>query len=169
MKTMTPRQLRIALATAIAMFLLLVLVLNLRWLGGITGAIFSESEPPGIYREVDVPVRRGGMVQLRQLMKHVAGVPGDTVLVTPEGSYVNGKLWPYSAIPAGSTYSHYPFGLYKLAPGQFWLLGRHPLSWDSRYAGPIPQDLISGAIQPVWTISNGYAPGTLPWHTEQPR
>ena len=103
------------------------------------------------------------MVELRRLTKHVAAIPGDTVRVTPEGSYINGKLWPYSAIPARSLYRPFPFGTYKLAAGQYWVLGDHPLSYDSRYIGMIPWDLINAPVTPVWTVSNGYAPGTSLW------
>jgi type IV secretory pathway protease TraF len=149
------------LIIALTMALLMVFGLGFRAFG-IYGAP-TDSEPNGLYRTTSGPITRGGMVELRKLIKHVAGVPGDTVRVTPEGSYINGKLWPYSAIPNGTPYTHFPYGTYKLAPGQFWLLGHNPLSWDSRYLGPIPQDMINSAVKPFWTISNGYAPGTHPW------
>ena len=149
--------------TAIAILMIpYFVVFNLRWLG-ITGAIFSDSEPPGLYREVHVPIERGAMVQMRQLMKHVAAVPGDTVCATPMGSFVNHRLWPNSDIPTDAKYPHYPYGCYKLAAGQYWILGSHPLSYDSRYLGMIPWDLIDGTVKPFWTKSNGYAPGTWPW------
>src|SRR5712692_1555501 len=93
------------LITGWSLVVLGVLAAHLRWVEGMTGAIFSESEPPGLYRTVSKPIVRGGMVQLRSLMKHVAGIPGDTVRLTPEGSYINGKLWPYSAIPS-DVHSH---------------------------------------------------------------
>jgi type IV secretory pathway protease TraF len=142
---------------------LFALAAHLRYVEGITGAIFSDSEPLGWYRTVSGSVQRDEMVQLRQLLKHVAGVPGDIVAVTPAGSIINGKLWPHSAVPAQSDYKPYAYGTYKLAPGQYWLLGSNPWSYDSRLIGPIPQDLISGPVKPLWTHSNGYAPGTRPW------
>ena len=89
--------------------------------------------------------------------------PGDTVRVTPEGSYINGKLWPYSAISTTAKgYEPFCFGTYTLQPGQYWLLGTSPDSWDSRYIGPVPIDLIESTIRPVWTASNGYTAATLP-------
>ena len=129
---------------------------------GIAGNL-TNSEPYGFYIRTPGDPIRGNMVALRSLIKHVAAVPGDTVRATPEGSYINGKLWPYSAIPTDSHYRPFPYGTYKLASGQFWLLGHSPLSWDSRYLGPIPQDLINFPLKPLWTHSNGYAPGTRPW------
>jgi len=149
------------LALSLTLNMLFVFGLTLHFVG-VTGAVFSDSEPRGLYRTTSGPVTRGAIVELGQLSKHVAGVPGDTIRVTPEGSYVNGELWPNSA-PICQHYKPVPFGTYKLGPGQYWLLGRNPSSWDSRYAGFIPWDLIYSTITPVWTISNGYAPGTRPW------
>jgi type IV secretory pathway protease TraF len=123
---------------------------SLRW-SGVTGNT-TDSEPRGLYlREPGQPIR-GGIVQLRPLMKHIAGVPGDTIVVTNRGSYINGRLWPHSAIPA-QTYGYrpFPFGTYQLQPGQYWVLGTGADSWDSRWIGPIPQDLIASNISPLWT------------------
>jgi type IV secretory pathway protease TraF len=123
----------------------------------------TDSEPYGLYIRTPGLPAHGEMLELRQLIKHVAGTPGDTIRVTPEGSYINGKLWPYSAIPTDSHYRPYPYGTYKLGQGQFWVLGSNPLSWDSRYIGMIPIDLINSPIKPLFTFSNGYAPATRPW------
>ncbi|HVN90984.1 MAG TPA: S26 family signal peptidase [Candidatus Binataceae bacterium] len=141
-------------ALAIILFLL-----GLRYFG-VTGAL-TDSEPWGFYRVSHEPIRRGGMVELRSLIKHIAAVPGDTVRVTPEGSYVNGKLWPDSGIPVSAPYRPFPYGTYTLAPGQYWILGHNPASWDSRYIGMIPRDLINTTVKPLLTFSNGYAAGTL--------
>ncbi len=123
----------------------------------------TNSEPTGIYLRVPGEPERGGMVALRSLMKHVVAVPGDVVTVTAQGTYVNGQLWPHSAVSTtASGYRHFPFGAYTLQPGQYWLLGTSPDSWDSRYIGPVPIDLIENTIRPVWTSGNGYAAATRP-------
>jgi type IV secretory pathway protease TraF len=123
----------------------------------------TDSEPTGIYLRVPGKPERGGMVALRSLMKHVIAVPGDVVTVTPAGTYVNGQLFPHSAISATTKgYTPFPFGVYTLRPGQCWLLGTSPDSWDSRYIGPVPIDLIEGSVEPVWTTGNGYSPATRP-------
>jgi type IV secretory pathway protease TraF len=125
---------------------------TLRWYG-VAGNL-TDSEPIGLYlREPGNPAR-GGMVALRPLMKNIAGVPGDTVTVTPSGSYINGRLWPNSAIPS-QTYGYrpFPFGTYKLQPGQYWLMGTGSDSWDSRWIGPVPDDLIANNITPLLTIN----------------
>jgi type IV secretory pathway protease TraF len=123
----------------------------------------TDSEPTGIYLRVPRRPERGGMVAVRSLMKHVVAVPGDVVTVTPQGTRVNGRLWPSSAIAEDTHgYQPFPFGTYTLRPGQYWLLGTSPDSWDSRYIGPVPIDLIEGSVEPVWTTGNGYAPATRP-------
>jgi signal peptidase I len=131
-------------------------------LGGLVVNL-TNSEPTGLYLRVPGEPERGGMVALRSLMKHVVAVPGDVVTVTALGTYVNGQLIPHSAIPATAKgYRPFPFGAYTLHPGQYWLLGTSPDSWDSRYIGPVPIDLIEGSVEPVWTTGNGYAPATRP-------
>jgi type IV secretory pathway protease TraF len=122
---------------------------TLRWCG-LTGNL-TESEPQGLYLTIPGLPERGSMVALRPLMKHAAGLPGDTVTVTPQGSFINGKLWPDSAPAAHSLYRPYPFGIYHLGPYQYWLLGTSPASWDSRYEGPFPADLLANRIAPLLT------------------
>jgi type IV secretory pathway protease TraF len=50
-------------------------------------------------------------VALAMPLKQIAGMPGDIVSVTPQGSYINGRLIPNSAplLPR-----HYPYGQYIL-------------------------------------------------------
>jgi type IV secretory pathway protease TraF len=81
-------------------------------------------------------------------LKQVAALPGDTVRVTPEGTYVNGRPWPHSGIPTGAP-NHFPFGTYRIHPHQLWVLGDNPLSYDSRYFGMIPESLVSATAKPL--------------------
>jgi type IV secretory pathway protease TraF len=123
----------------------------------------TSSEPTGIYLRVRGEPARGSMVALRSLMKHVVAVPGDVVTLTPQGTYVDGRLFPRSGLPAtASSYRPFPFGTYTLQPGQYWLLGTSTDSWDSRYIGPVPSDLIESTIRPLWTTSNGHAAPVRP-------
>jgi conjugal transfer pilin signal peptidase TrbI len=110
----------------------------------------SPSEPRGLYRLTHEPLQRGRYVVLKMPLKQIAGVPGDTVRTAPEGSYVNGQLWPKSGIPAGVR-EHFPFGTYVLRPGQLWVLGDHPLSFDSRYFGMVPDTLVNATAEPLLT------------------
>jgi type IV secretory pathway protease TraF len=110
----------------------------------------SPSEPRGIYRLTHEPLTRGAFVVLKMPLKQIAGLPGDTIRVTPYGSYVNGELWPDSGIPAAAT-NHFAYGTYVLQPGQLWVLGNHPLSYDSRYLGMIPEALVNATARPLFT------------------
>ncbi len=152
---------RIKTVALICTLAILALIITFKTFG-LSGTL-TDSEPWGLYRISYGSLAPGRMVQLRLLTKHIAGIPGDTVRVTAEGSFINGKLWPWSAIPPHTPYRPLPYGSYKLAPGQFWLLGSNPMSWDSRYLGPIPFDMIQSTIEPWWTVSNGYALGSRPW------
>ena len=80
-------------------------------------------------------------------LKRIAGMPGDIVTVTPQGSYINGKLIPNSAPVVNR---HYPYGQYILGPADVWVVGKDPRSWDSRYFGPIRETLINATAEPIW-------------------
>jgi type IV secretory pathway protease TraF len=140
----------ILIAVTAALFLA-VASLNLLHVAG----NLSPSEPRGFYRITHDPLQRGTYVILKMPLKRVAALPGDTVRVTAQGTYVNGKLWPGSAIPADvletHRLEHYPFGVYVLRSGQLWVLSNNPLGWDSRYFGPIDQQLVSATAQPLFT------------------
>jgi type IV secretory pathway protease TraF len=115
----------------------------------------SPSVPRGFYRITHDPLQRGTFVVLKMPLKRVAAVPGDTVRLAAEGTYVNGRLWPGSGIPADVLVSHrlehYPFGVYVLKAGQLWVLSNNPLGWDSRYFGPIDEQLVGATARPLFT------------------
>jgi type IV secretory pathway protease TraF len=46
---------------------------------------------------------------------------------------------------------HYPFGTYVLKAGQLWVLSSNPRGWDSRYFGPIDEQLVSATARPLLT------------------
>ncbi len=133
----------------IAVSLMLILVLAGTSLFRVKGNI-SPSEPRGLWRLTDEPLRRGAYVVLKMPLKQIAALNGDTVRNTPEGSYINGKLWPHSGIPAGVR-DHFPYGYHVLHAGEVWVLGNHPLSWDSRYFGPVPEALVASTAEPLLT------------------
>jgi type IV secretory pathway protease TraF len=116
----------------------------------------SPSAPRGLYRITHSHLQRGTFVILKMPLKRIAGVAGDIVRVAPEGSYINGKLWPGSGVPrdvlANHWLEHYPFGTYTLKPGQLWVLSHNPLGWDSRYFGPIDQSLVNATAEPLLTM-----------------
>jgi type IV secretory pathway protease TraF len=106
----------------------------------------SPSVPMGLWHLTHQPLTRKAYVRLKMPMKQIAGITGDTIRVTPEGSYVNGRLWPDSA-PIGD--HHCPFGEYVLRPGELWLLSSHPFGWDSRYYCAVPESLVDSTAKLV--------------------
>jgi conjugative transfer signal peptidase TraF len=96
---------------------------------------------------VDCP---GGGVTV---LKEIAAGPGSVVIVSRQGTTINGKLWPDSAPllhdPKGRPL-HPDFGRHVLQPGEYWLMGENPLSWDSRYWGPIHRAGIRRVLRPLW-------------------
>ena len=104
----------------------------------------SPSVPMGVWHLTHQPLTRKAYVRLKMPIKQIAGMTGDTIRVTPEGSYVNGWLWPHTA---PITDHHCPFGKYVLKPGELWLLSSHPFGWDSRYYCAVPQGLVDSTAE----------------------
>lgn len=113
----------------------------------------TPSMPEGIYWlwPGNQPVK-GQTVVLRNEIKVLRGKPGDTVEVSAVGTRVNGgPLIPMSAPILNAPYHPCPFGTYKLAEDQYWVLGNHPRSWDSRYLCGVPGSLLGGTAEALWT------------------
>lgn len=74
------------------------------------------------------------------LIKRVVGVAGDLVAASNTGIYINGKSVPNSRPldldTQGCALPHLR-GFFRLKPGEIWVAGEHPNSFDSRYFGPV--------------------------------
>lgn len=90
------------------------------------------------------PVIKNG----KMMAKYIRGLPGDKVTITPdEKIYVNDKL-----IATGMAHLHGAnpkdmrkfFGSRVLGDDEYWVMGTLPLSFDSRYYGPVKSDQIKG-------------------------
>jgi type IV secretory pathway protease TraF len=108
----------------------------------------SPSAPKGLYHLVIAAPAKGEYVALAMPLKKIAGMPGDVVTVTPRGAYINGRPILNSA-PMMTR--HYPYGTYVLGPSDLWVVGKDPMSYDSRYFGPIPMSLINAIAEPLIT------------------
>lgn len=89
------------------------------------------------------------------LIKPVAAVAGDLVLVTRAGVSVNGidvdGTAPLDRDTAGRPLQAFPAGTHKVQPGHVWLLaGLVRNSFDSRYYGPVPVGSVQSVAYPVW-------------------
>ena len=85
-------------------------------------------------------------------VKQVAALPGDRVDVDEQGMHVNGRTLA-DALLLTSTLNK-PIEAFVRSdvvhPGQYWVLGTSPDSFDSRYWGPIRQDQIVGMATVVF-------------------
>jgi signal peptidase I len=91
---------------------------------------------------------------IKDLVKRVIGLPGDTIQSTPDGKVeVNGAILKEPYLPAGTL----TFNLTKqvIPPGHYWVMGdNRGDSADSRVFGPIPKKLIVGrAFVLIWPLS----------------
>lgn len=140
----------------------------------------SPSIPPGIYRRVDEPVQQDDLVAAclppalaylalsrgylgagscpsgaQPVLKKVLALPGDRFEFTAYGFLRDGKLLPTTAsMPRdrrGRPVPHISFGIYTVRPGEIWLYGELPNSWDSRYWGSLPISSVRETLRPAWT------------------
>lgn len=94
---------------------------------------------------------------LEPLVKPVAAVAGDVVIVTAHGVAVNGEAIentaPLIRDDAGRALHPVPEGIYAVESGNVWLLSSHDVrSFDSRYFGPVPVSAVLAVARPllVW-------------------
>jgi conjugative transfer signal peptidase TraF len=142
---------------------------------------FTDSMPLGLYRVVDRPFQRGDFVEVclpaaiaqwgkargyigagncpdgsEPLLKQVAAVGGDTVLVTLKGVTVNGKRLPHSGFVMRDTLQRPMISqvasVHRVLPAdEVWLYGvGNYRSWDSRYFGAVKRTVIRHVVEPVW-------------------
>ncbi len=126
------------------------------------GVVVIACPPPTAILELGVDRRYLGdgdcPSRYEPLIKPIAAVPGDTVMVRPDGVIeVNGAPLNNSRSlrddEDGRPLSGVPAGTYTVAPGQVWLISTYsPRSFDSRYLGPVPIASIRGTVKPLWTI-----------------
>jgi conjugative transfer signal peptidase TraF len=95
----------------------------------------------------------------QELVKEIAAIPGDSVVLARAGFMVNGRVIPGSALRAadrsGRPLPHPPFGQRAVPRGELWVLGLdHCASWDSRYFGAVPLDHVRAAAIPLLTFGS---------------
>ena len=91
------------------------------------------------------------------LMKPIVARAGDVVEVSAAGVRVSGNLLRNSAPllrdTAGRPLSPWPADKYAVPPGVVWLISDyHARSFDSRYFGPIPTNLIKDHLRPLLVL-----------------
>ncbi|MEQ9418099.1 MAG: signal peptidase I [Salinisphaeraceae bacterium] len=88
------------------------------------------------------------------MIKIVAGVPGDTVRVTPEAVFVNqAKVADITVDTIGEKTGN-PVSVKtidtRIPPGHYFVLGTHPKSYDSRFWGLVKPDQLIGRAYGLW-------------------
>lgn len=144
----------------------------------------TPSMARGVWQQTDQPLARGVVViacppptaalklgvdrhylgegdcpsRYEPLIKPIAAMPGDTVVVRPSGAIEINRT-PLNNSHSlrndegGRPLTGVPAGTYTVAPGHVWLISTYsPLSFDSRYLGPVPISSIRGTVKPLWTI-----------------
>lgn len=152
------------------------------WFAGVRFTL-TPSVPMGLYLYTDKPPRPGRLAlfcaprdaarfALRRgylrsgpcpghaepLGKYVLAIPGDTLVLSPEGLSVNGHAVDSSAVyyrdSRGRELLHYPFGTHVVGRDSLFMFsGHHPRSFDSRYFGPIPRSSVISTARPLWTFN----------------
>lgn len=94
------------------------------------------------------------------MLKRVAAVGGAWISAQDDGVRVDGRLLPLSAHravdAAGRPMPRPVPARLRLAPSQLWVMSdTHPLSFDSRYFGPIERAWVMEVLVPVATWGPG--------------
>lgn len=109
-----------------------------------TGDIVVFKRPP----HADV-----GPPSIKDLVKRVIGLPGQTIWSHGGQVYIDGKILPEPWLPPGTvTRGIRP---QKIPPDHYFVMGdNRGDSLDSRYFGPIPGSLIVGrVVARIWPLS----------------
>jgi signal peptidase I len=99
---------------------------------------------------------------VKDLIKRVIGLPGDTVTIANNHVYINNHqlIEPYLRAQDVTTVHPGPYACTtqapcKIAKGQIWVMGDNRVfSEDSRYFGPIPESSVVGrAFYRIWPLN----------------
>jgi conjugative transfer signal peptidase TraF len=149
---------------------------------GLVVALTDSSSPVGIYRTVSRPLARGALVEAclpdgiasyglargylasgdcsnhtEPVLKIIGAMPGDQVDLATGAVQVNAISLRNSATLScdskGRELLSVARGSHRTAAHEVWLFGLNDArSWDSRYFGPVPIELVRGVLEPVLTV-----------------
>jgi len=99
------------------------------------------------------PPNEGGDVNIKDLIKRVVALPGETIEANEGKVYIDGHELREPYLGPDVETSNLP--RQKVPPGHYWVMGdNRGNSKDARVFGPIPKDLIVGrAFVRVWPLS----------------
>jgi len=112
-------------------------------------AVFDEALARGY-------IGNGGFSHYETMLKRLVAVGGDVVTIDDRGVSVNGQTLknskPMPMDEAGRPMPVWHLKDYRLSEGEVLLMSDYsPISFDSRYFGPIPRTQIQSVVRPVLT------------------
>lgn len=160
-----------------------LLLLTIAWRSGIHLNL-TASMPAGLYVEANGAPTRGSIVLAclpsavaalarergyvprgercpggtAPVGKVVLAVQGDTVTLTAKGLELNGReipnSRPLSFDSRGRRLVSPSIGPHLVGAGELWLVAPSPLSFDSRYFGPVAEGAVLTVVRPLWTAGS---------------
>ncbi len=90
---------------------------------------------------------------VKDLIKRVVGLPGESLEGHDGHVYVDGRVLEETYLPDGVVTGE--FGPQEVPAGSYWMMGdNRTQSRDSRYFGPIPEsDIVGRAFVRLWPVS----------------
>lgn len=84
--------------------------------------------------------------------KQVRGVPGDVISVRGRDVYLNGVFVAHAKPVAHDGWALAVIAPQRIPPGQYFVLGSHADSFDSRYrdSGLVPAAAVRARVTPLW-------------------
>lgn len=91
--------------------------------------------------------------EIKDLVKRVVGMPGETIEGRDGRIYIDGRLLDEPFLPPGT--QSRTFGPVEVPPGHYFMLGdNRQFSKDSTYFGPIPRSSMIGRVfVRIWPLS----------------
>lgn len=91
------------------------------------------------------------------VLKRIAAVPGNIVMLTPWGMWVNDIPVENFALLSSDSHGREMHGIamgqYQVKPGNYWLIANNvKSSFDSRYFGAVDATALIGEAQPLLTF-----------------
>lgn len=163
-----PRRLLISLILGVYFVILSTFFLGFRWnmspsfpigIWKITGKFNLQQDmgkvvifnPKGWYEFYGDGLRMGWTGKPLPLMKRVVAKAGDQIDISKEGVRINNELLPNSIpIFRDSKRNTLPIAeSTTLSKGMIWVMSDNQKGFDSRYFGPISEELIIGVATPI--------------------
>ncbi len=120
-------------------------------------AVCLDGEAARIARERRYVIAGSCASGVTEIVKRIAAIPGDRIVLGQGGVRVNGEPIAGSQLldrdSQGEPLAHAEEGEFVLADDSYWVMGTNVRrSWDSRYFGSIEREQIVGGALPLWTF-----------------